>query len=140
MRHYSARQRVGDQRWDYCCGSHPTGYCHAYKPISETDGLGEWAKRANEQLAPLAANFHDTGHATEAEAQACYKKYMLDTSLRLTPKEPENARQLNRCQVCNTFTACHAYVGAYQIFTLCPEHQTRETVESLYEVGESWES
>jgi hypothetical protein len=131
---------VSDQRWDYCCGSHPTGYCHTYKPIPEDEGLGEWAKRANEKLAPLAANFHDTGHATEAEAQECYKKYMLDTSLRLTPKEPENPHQLNRCQVCGTFTACHAYVGAYQIFTLCPEHQTRETVESLYEVGESWES
>jgi hypothetical protein len=142
MNHLGPLKRVSDGRWDYTRNSRPTGYCREYEPLKEDGSLfsPEMARNHNERMLPLVGNFHTGGHATEQEACDCYKKYMLDTSLRLTPAEPANASQQNRCKVCDKFTACHAYVGAYQLFVLCPEHQTREHVESLLAVGESWES
>lgn len=141
MRHYVASQRVSDQRWDYTCNRHPTGYCCEYRPISLDGIIGEHlARRHNEQMEPLKDNFHTTGHATRKEAEDCYKKYLLDTQLSLLTSEPPNAQQQHKCMVCGTWTACFAHVGTYRLFVLCPEHQTREAVESLLEVGESWES
>ena len=142
MRHSSALKRVSDGRWDYTTNGHPTGYCCEYRPLQEEGGVfsPEMAKAHNQRMLPLVGNFHADGHETEQEACECYKKYMLDTSLHLTPEEPANASQQNRCKVCGKFTACCAFVGAYNMFVLCPEHQTRECVESLYSVGESWES
>lgn len=142
MRHLSALKRVSDGRWDYTTNGHPTGYCREYAPIKEY-GSGvnpEAARGYNQNMLPFVKNFHTDGHETEQEACDCYRKYILDTSLRLTPEEPVNASQQTRCRICNKFTACHSYVGAYNLFVLCPEHQTRECVESLYSVGESWES
>lgn len=142
MNHLCARQRTADERWDYTYNGVPYGYCREYKPISEDVKWlsADQIKAENEKMEKLKSNFHADGHATKEDACACYKKYLLDTSLRLVEKEPENASQQNRCQVCKKFTACHASVGAYRMFTLCPEHQTRECVESLLSVGESWES
>jgi len=138
MLHYSARQR-NDGRWDYTCSGRPVGYCCPYSPIPE-DGSIPSAEKWNEKIAPLRDKFHTLGHATEDEAQDCYKQYLLDTSLTLKTTEPENANQQNRCRVCKKFTACLAMVGAYSMFVLCPEHQTREVVAGLLVVGESWES
>jgi len=141
MSHLCARQRRSDNRWDYTRNGYPTGYCQEYRPIPLDSFLGERiAKAHNEKMEPLRCNFHSDGHATEEEACECYKRYMLDTQLSLRTSEPENAQQAFRCKVCNAWTSCVASVGAYQIFFLCPEHQTRECVESLYSVGESWES
>jgi len=141
MNHNCARQRT-DGRWDYTRNSRPWGYCREHRPIPEDAKWipAEIAKRENEKMAALADNFHTTGHATEEEACECYKKYLLDTQLELQTEEPANASQQHRCQVCKKFTACHAQCGAYRLFTLCPEHQTREEVEKLLEVGESWDS
>ena len=140
MRHYCARQRT-DGRWDYCCGS-AVGYCRAWEPIPEDGRIipAESARQHNEQMQPFIGKFHSDGHATEEEACECYKNYLLDTRLHLVKEEPANASSQHRCQICNAFTACHASVGPYRMFTLCPEHQTREIVAGLLEVGESWES
>lgn len=135
-------QRKSDGRWDYTINGHPYGYCCEYKPLDESGAIlpAEMARQGNEKMQPFIGRFHADGHATEQEACDCYKEYMLDTRLRLTPEEPENASQQNRCQICKKFTACHAYVGAYQVFTLCPAHQTRECVSELLSVHTSWES
>lgn len=142
MNHKCARQRQADGRWDYTYNGAPWGYCREYQPLKDDGSIlpAEMARRENEKMQPLVGNFHTDGHATKQEACDCYKRYQLDTSLRLQPSEPENATQQHKCQVCQKWTACHASVGAYQLFVLCPEHQTRECVESLYRVGESWES
>lgn len=142
MNHLVARQRKSDGRWDYTYNGVAWGYCREYDPIPENVGWmsAEEVRKHNEKTAVFKDKHHDCGHATREEAEACYKQYMLDQHLRLQPTEPENANQQFRCKVCKKFTACHAFVGAYQIFDLCPEHQTREEVEKLFAVGESWES
>lgn len=139
MNHKCALQRA-DGRWDYTCNRRATGYCCEYQPLKENDLVlpAQIAREENEKMEPLKHKFHTTGHATEEEARECYKQYLLDTRLRLMTEEPENANQQNRCQVCKKFTACYAQVGPYSLFVLCPEHNTRECVESLLKVGESW--
>lgn len=142
MNYLSARQRRDNGRWDYTYNGCPWGYCRAYSPIPEDGKImpPEIARRENEKMAPLIGKFHDDGHATEEEACECYKQYLLDTRLHLITEEPASASSQHRCEVCKKFTACHASVGPYRMFTLCPEHQTREQVEKLLKVGESWES
>ncbi len=143
MNHLCAKQRQADGRWDYTCNGHPYGYCRQYTPIPEDGSMGipaEIAKQENEKMEPFLEKFHDIGHATEAEARECYKQYILDTKLRLVPVEPVNASQQNRCEVCKRFTACHVTIGPYRMFTLCPDHQNRETLAGLLKIGESWES
>ena len=141
MNHNCARQRQ-DGRWDYTRNGRPFGYCREYLPIPEDCGHlpVSQVKEYNAKMDLLKEKFHTTGHATEEEACECFKRYMLDTHLKLQTEEPENANQLLRCKVCNTFTACYASIGPYVLFVLCPAHQTREAVESLYKVGESWDS
>jgi len=142
MNHKCALQRKSDGRWDYTINGRPTGYCCEYQPIKEDAGYmsAEMIREYNAKMELLKGNFHIDGHATKEDACECYKRYLLGTALRLQPTEPDNASQQNRCQACKKFTACHAMVGPYRMFTLCPEHQTREEVEKLLTVGESWES
>lgn len=141
MNHKCALQRKSDARWDYTINGHPTGYCCAYEPLKECTYFSkEVVEAENAKMEPFIGNFHTDGHSTKEEACECYKRYMLDTQLRLPAKEPEKASQAQKCQVCQTWTACIAMVGSYSMFFLCPEHCTRENVEKLYRVGESWES
>lgn len=142
MNHLCARQRQSDNRWDYTYNGVAWGYCREYEPLAEDGRVisAEMAEQHNAQMEPLIGNFHADGHATEKEACDCYKRYMLDTALRLQTEEPANASQQNKCRICQKWTACHAGVGPYFLVTLCPEHQTRESVESVYEVGENWQS
>ncbi len=143
MNHLTALQRKTDGRWDYTYSCIPWGYCRAYKPISEDAPLLmplDRIKEDNLKSAAFKDKHHNTGHATVKEAEECYKEYLLDQCLRLMPSEPDNATQQFRCRVCNKFTACYAAVGAYRLFVLCPDHQSREEVAKLLSVGESWES
>lgn len=142
MNYLCALQRKSNGRWDYSRNSVPCGYCRRYVPIPEDGKVVpiEIASAENARMLPLIGNFHVDGHATKEEACECYKRYLLDTRLRLRPEEPADASQQNRYEVCRKFTACHASVGPYRMFMLCPEHQTREHVASLLKVGESWES
>ncbi len=145
MRHYAPRQRVTDLRWDYTCGNSPVGYCKAFdvlwpeeKPASSAFFSDEEYHRWREKAADFRDKYHADGHATSDEACACYKTYLLDQ--RTTLGSPDKPHALYKCDVCGAFTAGYAQIGGYTRFTLCDDHRTREHLEDLYEVHESWES
>lgn len=77
------------------------------------------------------------GHDTAEEANAHHKTYMLDNRLELDRKM---SNQMLKCQICKEYTEGMAYVGEWEMYILCDEHRTREVVEGLYQVGESWHS
>lgn len=126
MRHYVAKQRVSDGRWDYTCGSSPVGYCCNERLAEVFKGEGLW----------IEGKHHVDAHATREEAEACYKAYLLDTRTR----ESAMKDQMGRCRVCGEFTTGLMCVGAYQLYILCDAHRNREALESLVVVGQSWES
>jgi len=78
---------------------------------------------------------------------ACFRKYKLDTSLRLN-KPPSGTRphELHTCEepskACKNYTANLATIAGsgFGSWNLCDDHLNRETVERLYKVGESWGS
>lgn len=75
-------------------------------------------------------------HANASEACECYKKYCLDKKLVLGLK---NEDSMERCQAkgCGEFTQLYATIrGQLRMWTLCENHNNRETIESLFEVGE----
>lgn len=81
------------------------------------------------------------GHATEAEAYEHQKQHMLAKSLHFWP-DVEKPKQLYLCEAedCETYTSGEAQVGSWFRRHLCAAHRTRETVEPMFHVGESWES
>lgn len=80
--------------------------------------------------------YHEDGHATEKEACECFKQYQLDHHLRFS----KQLNQQHKCKICEEYTEGLAYVGEYECFSLCEKHQNRESVEQIYQVGESWQS
>lgn len=126
MRHFAAKQRASDARWDYTSGNSPVGYCCNARIEAVFKGEGLWVE----------GKHHVDGHATREEAEACYKAYLLDTRM----FETKMADQLLRCEVCETFTAGIMRVGGYRMFVLCDEHRNRATLDTLLAVEESWES
>lgn len=110
MIHYVAKE-LKSGGWHYTMNSLPIGYC-----------------------------LEHGGHDTAEEARECYKSYMLDKHLHLDRKISDDI--LMKCKVkgCEEFTSGFASVGGYSMFILCDKHRTREEVERLYSVGESWES
>jgi len=97
MNYYQPRQRKADGRRDYTAMNdgmvRPVGYCHAYHPIPDEIPYmtPEMVRRENDREAAFAHKYHDDGHATEAEARACYKEYLLDHKLELNI---ENAKHV----------------------------------------------
>ena len=141
MNYLKARQRSNDQRWDYTSKNdvhiHPIGYCAGFQEYTE-----EERKRymmSDKWYAEYVANkdkYHKDGHATEEEAQACYKRHQLDTEMRVS----QSSSAQHKCEVCQTWTQTGVSVGGYRMFTLCDQHANRDEVEKLYSVGEAWES
>jgi hypothetical protein len=83
------------------------------------------------------------GHATAEEACACKKRYDLDKKLRFDMKKMDQVSNLHRCQApgCGEWGPNHAEIPSEMVFwCLCDAHANRETVEKLYEVGESFGS
>lgn len=136
MRHYSARQRVADGKFIYCCGDLATGYCDDYeftlKAYQQYDPAGVPNLEANKD------KFHgpDHGHATKEEACDCYRQYLLDFRMRLGKDE----NQMHRCAECKEFTQNVLQIGAYSILILCDAHNNEETIKKHFKVNESWES
>lgn len=143
MNYYGARQRLSDGRWDYTCkndgSTWPLGYCAGSRAYSASDFnfMGEEAaareaQKLNERNAPHLSKFHKDGHATEAEAAACYRAYLLDMHLRFSDKPSEDEQ--HRCAACGAWTQhlgwLEGSMGAY-LWHLCAAHQTREAVEAL---------
>ncbi len=142
MNYLKARQRESDKRWDYTLMNdglvHAAGYCARWLPWPDLVPINPVLV---EQYNASRPQHHVDGHATAEEAEACYKTYLLDGSLRFYDDQP-SARQLIRCQVadCQVYTSGSAAVGGYERWSLCAEHRTREIVATLLTVGESWES
>jgi hypothetical protein len=112
---YSPKQRQSDRRWNMTCGSDDEGWTH---PIGYCAG---WHVEDH--------RFHTDGHATSAEASACWDAYVLDTEL--TFRSHPSAQ--HQCQVCDAWTQGVAHLGREFLreFHLCPEHQTRDHVKAL---------
>jgi hypothetical protein len=148
VNHYKARQREIDGRWDYTSGNsregtHPVGYCHAYRPFTPercTWMTAQQCDKENTEQAPFVAKYHADGHATELEACECYREYLLDRRLRLydPPSDPDT---LHKCAVCGAMTAGMAEVDMEHWF-LCDAHRNRAEVEKLVPHGrsEAWSS
>jgi len=114
MNYKGPRQRNDSKRWDYTNKNdgrvYPIGYC------------GEAANEPN----------NEGHHATEAEACECYKKYLLDTRLKLDGTWT-NEKHLCEVRGCSEWTQHYADVDGH-IFDLCDEHRTRAVIEQLYTV------
>jgi len=134
-------QKQSNGRWDYTVSSdeegwaHATGYCTGWRDPDETDayfakqGMGEVKVRpeVREKLHRFREKFHSDGHATAAEAEACYREYELDFELRFS----EDKDVLKRCGVCEEFTTGRASLGQFGHYAACPKHQTREDVQEI---------
>lgn len=141
MNYYAARQRLSDQRFDFTCMNDgktwPVGYCKVWRPLTAEDlsyvgspeQIERMVKEHQAKFEPLKANYHADGHATAEEAQACYRKYLLDTQLRFSDKP--NEEEQRRCAICSAWTQHIGWVDM-KSWPLCVEHQTRESVEKLY--------
>lgn len=125
MNYYKPRQRES-LKWDYTCMNDgrvwAVGYC-----------------AGNYDHTPDEAPYHDDGHDTVEEACECYKRYQLDNHLDL---DGQMQGQKRKCAVegCEEWTQGIVTIEGWQRFVLCDEHRTRETVEKLYSVGETWSS
>lgn len=79
------------------------------------------------------------GHGTAREACQHFTEYLLDSTE--FPEEREHVVRLRHfCRVpgCDATTTVPTRVGPWLSFTLCPQHQTRETLETLVAVEEFW--
>lgn len=133
---YQALQRQSDRRWDMTCGSdeerwtHAIGYCAGWRDCTEEEfrkipGL----KAEVERLRFHREKFHRDGHASAAEAEACWLRYQLDIELRFFDAKDEQ----RKCAVCEVWTTGRAKLGHEMptFWPLCPEHQLRHSVENL---------
>lgn len=95
------------------------------------------------RLAIHQAKYHDDGHATADEAFACYRTFLLDNSLVL--EGGTFFKAFYKCQApgCGALTNVKSCIsGAWgPVWSLCPEHRNRATVELLWPfIGPSMES
>jgi hypothetical protein len=141
MNHYAARQRESDKRWDYTCRNNSrfwaVGYCAGWREpqpdVLPKDQIRQWI----DEMTPHRGKFHTDGHETPEEACDCYRRYMLDFSMRL---DGEWSDAQHKFKVCGAWTNGYAQVAS-STWTLCDEHRTREQVETLYgPMGEIWSS
>ena len=121
MAYYTARQRT-DGRWDYTCqnsaGTYPIGYCAGPR----------FAKY--DKTAEHAADYHDDGHATAAEAYACHRKHELDQHVLFHEREDTQ----KKCLICGEWTTKRALVGGefHKEYELCEAHQDRASLEKVH--------
>lgn len=120
------------------------GYCAKYiEPVLHKDG-GFFTEEQAEEYKKRKDKYHGGkyNHATPEEACACYKQYMLDTTLKFWKKPLEEADTHYKCVIegCKEMTASMASVGAYDNYHLCEDHLNREEVGKLFSIGESFGS
>ena len=143
MNYYAARQRTLDKRWDYTCqnkrtGTYPVGYCHKTDWTPEKRAECHMSDAEWQRIQSNQSKYHDDGHATEQEAQACYRSYLLDNHMRLDGMHSGTQRQ---CVVCGNWTQKFASVNHSFHWDLCDIHRTEEKVRELMpEVHESFGS
>ena len=120
MRHYAARQLVSGG-WHYT------------------------VERGN-LIIPEGACAEHGPHPTREDAEECYKKHLLEQA-QFVDANPQRLngyiRETYLCVVPNCeaeSTTIAAINGNYRRWRLCSDHSNRETLASLFTVGESWES
>jgi len=122
MNHDKALQMI-DKTWNYTRSNdnqnrtYPIGYCASF--INKTD------------------DYHK--HATKEQAEECYKKYELDNNLQLNAGTVGERTQF-KCECCEEWTNIATRIGGWETHYLCDEHRNRETMESIFTVGESFHS
>lgn len=68
------------------------------------------------------------GHDTPEQANGHYHEYRLDHLLVLDGNDPSTQK---RCAVCDVWTTGYARLDEIEVFPLCGDHRTRESVASL---------
>lgn len=133
MNYYEARQRESDKRWDFTVMRdkyiRPVGYCHEYVPATVGIGFHSQAMvdEFNESKRPFMHKYHTDGHATQREAEECYRQYCLDQRL----KYYTNVDEKHKCQVCGEWTQKQAVIE-YESWWLCDSHANRDIVSTVY--------
>ena len=141
MRHYRARERRLDDRWEYTVEvnglSYPVGYCIKLPDLKSEyliAALGSVRSPAYlyyaKSVADHSGSFHSDGHASKEEACICYRKYILDNRLRISVAF---ARAPAKCQICREQTYLMATVDATR-FILCDQHRNRKQIEVIMPV------
>ena len=93
------------------------------------DGLWEFVCQcAGSEFAVGYCRCHREAHATEQEARACYRHWILDHQLHL---EGRSEGRLFPCVVCGRPTDRFAQVSFWSR-SLCDAHRNRARVEELY--------
>lgn len=139
MNTYCPAQRESDKRWDFIRindrHAYAVGYCAGWREFSGIEGMDPEAiahfKRQHEmQYGPFKVNYHTDGHASREEAVECYRRYQLDTELKLGI---EDTGTMRKCEACGEWTTLSALFVTGQAWTLCAAHNNREEVEKLYQ-------
>jgi len=149
MNYLSARQKV-DGKWHYTCQNNnrvwPVGYCspHAECPVCHGEACFSTVFKEEYGGTPCV-NCNNTGfilkedacqgHDTEEDACEHYKQYLLD-NIRYT----KSSSSMHKCRICGEWTTGIADVSMSQYYTICEEHQNRESMATIVSVGVSWES
>lgn len=146
-----ALQRESDKRWDMTSGTgssaaHAIGYCAGWSEPPAGEELKDLEVRTGAGIAkhiveeceakrPHQAKYHRGGHATAAEADACYQQYQLDNELQFygTPTGKVDTLHACKCPGCSEYTAGMARLGQHRYFYLCDKHRNRDTVELILE-------
>lgn len=129
---YMPRQRTDDGRWRMTVSSdeegwcHAVGYCRPHKALTPTAGYisQEMCDAENARTEPFKHKYHDDGHATEAEAAACYREWELDQDVH---KHVFSTTQ-KKCAECGEWTSHVVEIGLHLV-TLCEKHQDREMIK-----------
>lgn len=130
---YQALQRQSDGRWNMTVSSDDEGWTHAvgfcagsfdkqWPPFDDKAtivGLPRDQYEAEREKARVhAAHYHEDGHATSAEAEACHDRYA-----RLLRRRDFDERDVQRrCAICGTWTVHRVMVGETRLLTLCGAH------------------
>lgn len=134
MIYYEARLRKADGRWDFTA-MRPVGYCQEYpwtgEKLAKFQALVGPYLPTPEELGIAEANrqkYHMDGHTTKEEAERCWYGYQLD---HLRAFETSDHVKY-RCAACNEYTHGGMEVRHGASWSLCLQHRTRETVETLW--------
>lgn len=132
---YQPLKRKGDGRWDMTVGSddegwtHAIGYCHAYRELKPMEGFSqEQTDRENAKIAPFRAKYHDTGHDSAEQAEACYREYVLDQEVRFS-----RTTSAERCLECQEWTPEMVEVGPFRFLRLCAKHQAADLIRKHFD-------
>lgn len=127
----------------YCAGTFERIWPEAVAvDLAHAFGGQDGYRQARERAKAFAEKYHDDGHATEAEACACYRTYLLDQTLQVMPDrtvKPGEPRYQCEATGCTEATTGGVVVDSYWVAHLCVFHRTRVDVEPLYPaVLRSW--